>query len=239
MMNEQARRSPIRSWIVSLSAFLLLVGGLSLILPNQADAVQFPQGQIVSDDPVDWTPWVGDGYIESIAQVGNKIIAGGSFSTVRAPNSPTTISRTNLFAFDATTGAIDPNFNPVLDGLVNAVVASPDGLSVIVAGQFNHVNGANRNGPAKLSLSDGALMPSFTAVTAGGPVLDMVVRGNTLYVGGRFNTANGVTRPRLAAFNATTGALDNRLNSVFAGTINGGTTLVDSLDVTPDGSGWW
>ena len=215
---------------------VLFLGVVGLVIPSPAAAVQFPQTQVVTANPADWTPWVDDGYVQAITQVGSRIIVGGSFSSVRAPGAASGIPRTNLFAFNATTGAIDPNFHPALNGLVNALAPSPDGLSVIAGGQFTTVNGANRRGPAKISLSNGALDPSFAAVTAGGAILDMVVRGNTLFVGGRFNTANGVARPLLAAFDATTGALDNRLNVAFAGTINGGFTLVDALDVTPDGS---
>jgi chitodextrinase len=214
----------------------LLLLGVGLVVPSPATAVQFPQTRVVSDDPANWTPWVDNGYVQSIAQVGNTIIVGGNFSSVRAPGAASGIPRTHLFAFDATTGAIDPNFRPVLNGFVHAVVPSPDGLGVIAGGQFSSVNGANRRGPAKFFLSNGALDPSFTATTAGGPIDDMVVRGNSLYVGGRFTTANNVARPYLAAFDATTGALDNRLNMAFAGTINGGSTQVDALDVTPDGS---
>jgi len=221
---------------VGIGSIAVLGFGVGLVPPIPAAAVQVQQAQVVSANPADWTPWVDDGYVQAIIQVGNRIVVGGSFSSVRAPGAASGIPRTHLFAFNATTGAIDPNFHPALNGLVNGLVPSPDGLSVIAGGQFTTVNGVNRRGPAKISLSNGALDPSFTAVTGGGAILDMVVRGNTLFVGGRFTTANGVARPLLAAFNATTGALDNRLNVALAGTINGGTTLVDALDVTPNGS---
>jgi hypothetical protein len=209
---------------------------MAALPPSVARAVQYPQTKIVSENPADWTPWVDDGEVRALAQVGNRIFAGGTFHSVRAPGSPTSLTRTFLFAFDATTGAIDPTFAPVLDDLVNAIVPSPDGRSIIIGGRFDNVNGQRRNNLAMLDAATGALVPSFTATATGGAVTDMVVRGNTLYVGGRFTTINGVSRPYLAALNATTGALDDRLNSVFSGTINGGDTYVDALDVTPDGS---
>ena len=219
-----------------VSLVLLLAGFTAVIPPTAADAVQYPQSLVVSDRPVAWTPSILDGWVTALAQVGTKMIAGGSFTSVQAAGSSTSLARTDLFAFDAATGAIDPNFHPTLDDAVNVVEPSPDGLSVIVGGEFHTVNGQARNGLVALSLATGNIVPGFAATVSGGPILDMVVRGNTLYLGGRFTSVNGVSRPYLAAVDATTGALSGRLVPVLAGMLNGGTTYVDALDVSPDGS---
>jgi hypothetical protein len=72
-----------------------------------------------------------DGKVAAIVQVGNRIVAGGQFTRVASAAAPATaIARSNIFAFDATTGAIDPAFAPVLDAQVKAPASPPTGCSV-------------------------------------------------------------------------------------------------------------
>lgn len=55
----------------------------------------------------------------------------GQFTQVASAGAPTTaIPRSNIFAFDATTGAIDTVFAPVLDAQVESLAAAPDGPHV-------------------------------------------------------------------------------------------------------------
>jgi hypothetical protein len=59
--------------------------------------------------------------VAAAVQVGNRIVAGGQFTKVASAAAPTTaIARSNIFAFDATTGASDPAFAPALDARVEA-----------------------------------------------------------------------------------------------------------------------
>jgi hypothetical protein len=86
-----------------------------------------------------------DDKVAAIVQIGNKIVAGGQFTRVASAAAPTTaIARSNIFAFDATTGAIDTAFAPVLDGQVEALAAAPDGLHVFAGGSFIKINGSPR-----------------------------------------------------------------------------------------------
>jgi len=48
-----------------------------------AAASQVAQPTVVSDNPANWTPWVDDGRVLAIAQVGTEIVVGGSFTTVQ------------------------------------------------------------------------------------------------------------------------------------------------------------
>ncbi len=84
---------------------------------------------MVNPNPVNNTPHVVDGRIYAIIQVGNKMIAGGSFTNVRQTANSANIARSRIFAFDATTGAIDTGFVPDIDGDVYSLVATPDGTS--------------------------------------------------------------------------------------------------------------
>src|SRR4051812_28168799 len=116
-----------RRYAVAPVVALLATG---LALPAQsAWAFDTLQTQIVSDNPANWTPNVMDaqGSVRSIAQFGNTMIAGGNFTQVENYNSTTPVTRNNVFKFDASTGALDPNWAPSLDGLVYEVLVAPGG----------------------------------------------------------------------------------------------------------------
>ena len=101
-----------RRVLLALLSAAVLVG----LMAQPGAAVNVPQPAVVSSNPADWTPHVLDGKVAAIVQVGNKIVAGGQFTKVASAAAPTTaIARSNIFAFDATTGAVDPAFAPVLD----------------------------------------------------------------------------------------------------------------------------
>jgi len=185
-------------------------------------------GAVVSADPTDWTPQVLDGEVKAIAQVGPRIVVGGSFSRVREVGASRTLVRHGLFAFDPATGAVDPRFVPVLDGGVEAVAAAPDGRSVFAGGRF-------RTRLAKLDLSSGDPVAGFRAVVAGSSVEDLVVHGGRLYLGGGFLAVNGRPRFSLAAVDATTGAVDSALDVPFT-EARAGRLRVEKFDVAPDGS---
>ena len=125
---------------------------------------------------------------------------------------PTTANaRSNLFALDATTGAVDTAFAPVLDAQVESLAVAPDGLHVFAGGSFTEINGVAQKSLVKLRLSDGARTTAFKGKT-NARVKDMAVSGGRLYIGGTFKTVNGATRTALAAVDPVTGALSNDVN---------------------------
>jgi hypothetical protein len=122
-----------RRVLLALLSAAVLVG----LMAQPGAAVNAPQPVMVSSNPADWTPHVLDGKVAAIVQVGNRIVAGGQFTRVASAAAPTTaIARSNIFAFDATTGAIDPAFAPGLDAQVEALAVAPDGLHVFAGGRF-------------------------------------------------------------------------------------------------------
>ncbi|HVQ86813.1 MAG TPA: PKD domain-containing protein [Actinomycetes bacterium] len=248
----RSTRSP-RSTKTGLSRRLLSIAAVAAVGVSAfaaTPAVAAPaDDQLVSADPANNTPRVLtnlDGSVSkvmAIARSGDTMIVGGTFTQVREsdPAAPV-VNRVGLFAFNATTGAIDPNFNPILASSspdkpvqVSAIQVSADGNSVYIGGEFRTINGS---GPARLqelSLSDGQKVPSFSNPTPNLSVFDLKLVGNRLYVAGSFTKLDTTARGGLASLDATTGALTDAVTTSYAGINNGGITTVRKIDVTPTG----
>jgi hypothetical protein len=167
---------------------------LGLVLP--------PAGAVPSPTPATTLQFYG-GEVRAVAQIGNTIYVGGSFTAV-GYGTPS-IARAHLVALDATTGLHVPGFDPRADDDVNALLRSPDGTRLYAGGVFNNVRGCTRCD--RLAMFDPV---TGAANTAFGPqpnaaVLSLAQAGNTLFVGGTFSTVSGRRRVRLATVDATTG----------------------------------
>ena len=155
------------------------------------------------------TVQIDDGYVWAQTMVGNTVYAAGSFTNARAPLAAPGTSltpRSNILAYDITTGALKP-FAPQVNGVIKAITASPDGSRIYIGGSFNSVNGSTRFNFAALDATTGALVPGFAPSVGGTGVYAVAATGSTVYVGGRFTQGNGVARGNLAAFSASNGAL--------------------------------
>jgi hypothetical protein len=231
------------------SVGLGVIGGVTLAMvvatSPHALAVNADHGdRVVSANPADNTPHVMNGAVMAITQVGNKIIAAGTFTSVSPSgsysNTADDLTRNRMFAFDATTGAIDPSFNPNLGGTVWSL--DTDGTYIYAGGSFTSVGGnAAYKRVVKLTAS-GAVVPTFAAVP-NKVVNEVVVRGSRVYVGGGFTSVKvGATtsaRGALAALDATSGAVLPEVNVPFTGIYDpavGGTTNIKRFDMSPDGT---
>jgi hypothetical protein len=217
---------------------------LCLAAPPTA-AVNADHGnQVVSANPADFTPHVMNGSVNAVTQIGNKIVAAGTFTSVSPAgsfgNTGDDVVRNRIFAFDATTGVIDPAFNPNLGGAANSLTT--DGTYVYVGGAFSSVGGNSAIKRVVKLTASGAVVGAFNAVP-NKVVNDVVVRGARLYIGGAFTSVRSgtVTSPRnaLAALDPTTGAALSSVNVPFAGVYDpalGGATNIKRFDVSPDGT---
>jgi hypothetical protein len=242
MRASGCRRVTATAVIVVLPAF-----GLGAI-QAPAGAVNANLGSaIVSESPTSGTPHVMDGAVLAITQVGNKIVVGGSFSSVSPSGSYNDTSddlvRHGLFAFDATTGKIAPNFDPDVDGEVDSL--DTDGTHVFASGAFGSVGGdAGIRRLVKLNMT-GVPDPAFDAVPSA-VTNEVVVRGSRVYVGGGYTSirSHGVTYDvdRLAVLNVDDGtpeltALDVDFSGVYdPNQPDPGSTNVKRFDVTSDGT---
>ncbi|MCP4644199.1 MAG: hypothetical protein GY851_27400 [bacterium] len=195
----------------------------SRVLPLVAVLVFAGEAVALPDTPDVLVPQANSAVV-AMARSGDTVYVGGSFTQIGG------VARNYLAAFDATTGIVDPAWNPNPSSSVVALAVS--GGKVYMGGGFTTVNGGAtaRNRLAAFNLADGT--SAATPDPAWDPNMDaqvsgIVVSGSKVYVGGSFTTVNGgaTTRNRLAAFNPADGtsaatpdpAWDPDMNNPVAG----------------------
>jgi hypothetical protein len=140
-------------------------------------------GQVSTADPQKAT-------VFAIAQQGDRMFVGGSFTHVRNGPTATPISRPFLAAFDLNGNWIS-TFAPTLNGRVWDLLPSPDG-KLFVSGDFTSINGDTlAGGIAKIDPITGQVVTNFrsraTLNGGRGLVRTMDLQGSILYFGGSFN----------------------------------------------------
>jgi trimeric autotransporter adhesin len=170
-------------------------------------------------DLLPWAPSVENGssgtYVGTLEADGALVYAGGSFGTSGG------VTRNNLAAFDATSGALDsfdPNPNQPVD-----TISLHDGV-LYVTGFFSTIGGATRDKLAAFDASSGALT-GWNPGIPGGSASDILATDDAVYVAGSFSTIGGQARANLAALDPTTGA-PNSWNPNVTGHVNS-VALVD------------
>ena len=166
--------------------------------------------------------------------IGSTVYAVGEFSSARPAGDPAGTNetpRSNILAYDLTTGELIHTFAPSLNAEGTTVTASPDGSRLFIGGSFTQVNGVSQYRIAALNPNSGELIAGFNA-TVDYHVNDLVATDSQLFAAGAFNYAGaGLTaaRSRLAAFSASNGAL-----------ISGWAPVADNsvmaLVIAPDGT---
>jgi hypothetical protein len=201
---------------------------LALVGSGTADA-SIALGTVVSTNPVNYTPNINEGAVYKMAEVNGILYAGGEFSSVTpaAGVGGGTVNRSNIVAFNAATGAIQP-FAPSINGQVWAIVAANGAL--YVGGTFSSVNGVARRGLVKLDPTTGAVDTAFNA-GLNSTVREAAVVNGRLIISGTFSK-------RLQAVNLATGADTGYINIPFSGSVasNAGPTEVYRFAVDPAGT---
>ncbi len=223
--------------ITALLVALLVVLHTILGSAAPASAVSRPAGQLVSDDPAGFTPHVLDGSVYAVAQVGNTVILGGSFSQARDNEATTVLTRNRLVAFDAATGLISTTFDPGPNGQIDVVLPAGDGTSVYVGGSFTSIAGQSVKNIARIRVSDGSVVTSFNGGSPNGRVRDLKFAQGRLWLAGAFTHVHGKSQRALATLNPDTGAFDSFFRGTIAGVHKTGTvTYGYKMDTTVDGS---
>ncbi|KQU65500.1 PKD domain-containing protein [Phycicoccus sp. Root101] len=203
---------PTRRLTASLAALGLALG-LLVAAGTPAGAAPAPVVPApASSVTADALPTVQvDGVVWSQVIIGNTVYAGGSFANARPPGAaPGTnlVPRSNLLAYDLTTGQLVADFAPALNAQVLSVAAAPDGSRLYVVGDFTAVNGQARRRVAALDPATGALVTAFNPTGVNSQARSVAVTADTVYVGGGFaGLGNGQLRNNLAAFRVSDGAV--------------------------------
>lgn len=216
----------------ALAATFALVTTTLGATPASAAQASVTHSVVVNSNPVDTTPHVLDGETSAVLDLGSRVLVGGSFSQVKRWSKPEVFTRTNLFAYDKATGAIDTTFNITLNGKVTALLLASDGM-VYVSGQFKNVGGVSGTSYLiKIDPVTGAVVSTFSP-TINGMVYDIHLANGKLYVGGTFSKVRNLVRTNFAVLDPTTGkAVGSDVAFTSAAT---GTTRVIRFDVTADG----
>lgn len=243
------RRPAIRLVAVGFAAFAALAAALPAVPASAAgdgsrdassDAnddlatTAVRHDAVVDDNPSGNTPHVLDGVVNAIVKSGDTIVLGGEFTQVASPDSNTIYRRSNLVAFDASTGKVSTTFKPTTDAEVTSLRVSPSGGAVFVGGHFDTVNGRAGQSLAKLKLSDGTRASGFRVPDLNGSVKDIQLARGRLWIGGTFEYVDDHHQPALATLDPTTGAFDPYQRVRFSRPLNGGYLQVLKFDVTPN-----
>jgi hypothetical protein len=198
-------------------AALVVIGGLSI---PEAGAAP------IRYQPAPVAGWSTNGTVKAVLVAGDTVYVGGQFTQVRGAGGSPTAARTNLAAFDRTSGALRTGFLSNTNGYVRQLAT--DGNKLFVGGSFTSIGNVNRSRLAALDLSSGAV-DTVWAAGANSNVYALEVRGTRLYVGGSFSTLGGVTRNRVGVVSTATGTLDTAFNP------NANATVL-AIAASPDGS---
>src|SRR5205814_389041 len=133
-----------------------------------------------------------------IAQVGDRVVIGGSFTQIQNANSSAILDQPYLFSFDPVTGKIDQNFLPNVNGEVTTVLAHPDGNKVWVAGAFSKVNGDVHSRIVLLNINTGNAVSTFDPPNVSAEISSMKLANGQLYIGGDFASIGTTARQGLA-----------------------------------------
>lgn len=211
-----------------------LTGLLAVPVQSVQAAESVTQNQLVSELPAKWTPNVLNGEVDALAQVGDLIIVGGTFTQVQAYSGGPVLTRNSIFAFNKDTGAISTTFAPSMPGNVKGLAAGPDN-TVYAGGSFSTVDGVNAKKIVRLNVSDGSIAAGWKPKAVSSIVQDVRYTAGRLFIAGQFLKVGQDARSRLAELNPTTGAL-MPFNVPVEGVHFGGKSQIYHMDINPQGT---
>jgi large repetitive protein len=226
----------------ALLTALAVAAGITVAAPAVSPAAALSPGVHFSADNL--PTWQANGVVYALATASNgRVVVGGTFTQLRPPTggTGTAVNRSALAVLNAETGAPEScALNVAYSGgtpTVRSLVASPDGNTVYVGGNFTSINGVSVTRVAAINPATCAVT-SFRAPSVSSTVYAMALSGSRLYLAGAFTSVGGQARQKFAAVSTTS-------NSTVlpwvanAGLIDRATTVTAdgrALTVSPDGT---
>jgi PKD repeat protein len=155
-----------------------------------------------------------NGSAKAVTANNSTVYVGGSFTTangVAHQHLAAFSSAGALLSWNPSTSATVSSFNPTASAIITAMVLAPDQSRVVVAGQFDHLDGDPRTGLGAVNVTTGADMPWDVS----DPIADdgsasnltsLTADATQVYGGGFFYTHGGDFEGRFAV-NADTGSI--------------------------------
>ena len=200
MGNSVVVSDRIRGLILAVAAAVAVVCGL-LVPTQSARADVSPADGRPATVTADSLPTVQiNGIVWDQEIVGNTVFAVGSFSSARPAGAALGVSetpRSNILAYNLSTGVLITSFAPTVNAQIRQVEASPDGTRLYIVGDFTTVNGVARNRVAAFDLPSGTLS-SFNP-NANSAVLGVDATDTTVYLAGVFGRVSNNDRLGAAA----------------------------------------
>lgn len=147
-----------------------------------------------------WPGTEPGGHIRAMAQHGNYLWVGGSFTSFAG------VGRRNLAQLSALTGEPTDFSLPASSTVTAFSVLADDTL--LVGGAFTNIGTEPVLGLARLHPSTGALDTNYASIFHGGPVYAIAPAHSNVYVGGLFTSVANQACGRIAKLDAGTGARD-------------------------------
>jgi hypothetical protein len=139
--------------------------------------------------------------IKQVEMVGTNVLLAGDFTSIEG------VTRQRLALVDPVQGS-PLSWRPSVNGPVNTIAFSPDGVHLFIGGSFSTVSGQPRKNVASIAVATGAL-DSWVASPNG--VVNAIAVSPTarrVYIGGSFTAMGLVPRKKVAALDYASGVLD-------------------------------
>ncbi|MCB0991819.1 MAG: hypothetical protein KDB16_12625, partial [Acidimicrobiales bacterium] len=245
-----AKLHPTRALFMTLA--ITALAGFMAVFVSKVDergadaAVLLPHGQLVPEMPETGFPRIlgsrttnnnGGSVVYAADQVGNYIVAGGSFTQIELQDG-TTLQQNYFAAFDIDTKQMVCAGQFQFDREIRSFEPGASPTQVYVGGKFRKVTGSDgiertRNKVALIDLADCSVSTDFVSIGANGKITAIHRLGDRLFVGGDFTTIGGADVETIAELDATTGDVRTQFDFV---TNNEGWGRVMDIGTTPDGN---
>ena len=147
--------------VVLVAANLAIIAATAGIAPAAADTMP-PDPSVPETVSAAALPTVQiNGVVWDQVIVGNRVFVTGQFTQARPAGAAAGVNetpRSNILAYDLTTGNLITSWAPTLNAQGMEIKASADGSTIYVGGDFDQVNGQWRSRIAALDAQTGALL---------------------------------------------------------------------------------